>query len=167
MGSPAVPRVGKATAYRYFASQEALLLEPSLDVIGQGPDERAVTEGPVSERVDAVIGAVVRMSFDHEALLRAFLKHSMEQWLRGHEEGSGDYPVRKGRRVAWPERALEPLHSLPPRERRRLMLALSMLCGVEAMVVAKDIYGCTLREAEATSRWAAQAILRAATAEKR
>jgi hypothetical protein len=32
----------------------------------------------------------------------------------------------------------------------------------EAMTVAKDVCGCTARQAEEASRWAAQAILRAA-----
>jgi AcrR family transcriptional regulator len=149
--------VSRATAYRYFGSQDALLLELSLDLIGNAP-----TEGPVSSRVDAVIREFTRMSYRNESLVRTFMKLAMEQWLRTHNEGTGDYPIRKGRRVSWFEKALEPLRSLSPRKRRRLMVALSMFAGIEPMIVAKDIYGCTEKEAEDTLSWAAQAILRSA-----
>lgn len=159
--------VSRATAYRYFTSQQALLLEVSLDAIGRVPDARTVDEGPVESRVDAVISAFVRMAYNNEPLLRKFLIHSMEQWLRTHKDGKGDYPIRKGRRLPWIERALEPLRSLSRREKRRLTVALAMLCATEALVVAKDVCRCTNREAEAISRWAAQAILRAAVAESR
>ncbi len=154
--------VSRATAYRYFGSQDALLLELSLDLIGNAPTEGPVTEGPVSSRVDAVIREFTRMSYRNESLVRTFMKLAMEQWLRTHNEGTGDYPIRKGRRVSWFEKALEPLRSLSPRKRRRLMVALSMFAGIEPMIVAKDIYGCTEKEAEDTLSWAAQAILRSA-----
>jgi len=154
--------VSRATAYRYFTSQQALLLEASLDAIATIPDPRMVDEGPVESRVDVAIRFLIGMGFDHEPVLRTFLMLSLEQWLRTHQGRDGDYPVRKGRRLAWLDRALAPLRSLPPRQKRRLRAALSMLCGVEAMIVAKDVCGCTAREAEDTSRWAAQALLRAA-----
>jgi AcrR family transcriptional regulator len=165
--------ISRATAYRYFPNQQALLLEVTLDAIGAGPDPRAVDTGTVESRVDAAIAAFVEMAVQNERPLRSFLMLSMEQWLRTHGNGRGrgrgneDYPVRQGRRVPWIERALAPLHWLSARERRRLTVALSMLCGIEAMVIAKDVCGCTAAEAEATSRWAAQAILHAAVSESR
>jgi AcrR family transcriptional regulator len=157
--------VSRATAYRYFASQQALLLEASLEAIGTIPDPRMVDEGPVESRVDMAILFFVRMAYNHEPFMRTFLMLFMEQWLRSHQNGNEDYPLRMGRRVPWIERALAPLRSLSPRRKRRLRTALSMLCGVEAMIVAKDVCGCTAKEAEEASRWAAQAILRAALQE--
>jgi AcrR family transcriptional regulator len=157
--------ISRATAYRYFTSQQALLLEASLDAIGTIPDPRMVDEGPVESRVDAAISTFIRMGFDHEPLLRTFLMLSLEQWVRTHQGRGSDYPARKGRRIPWLDRALAPLNELSPRQRRRLRTALSMLCGVEAMIVAKDVCGCTAKEAQEASRWAAQAILRAALQE--
>ncbi len=154
--------VSRATAYRYFASQQALLLETSLDAIGIVSDSRLIDEGPIESRVDAFIRSFLRMGLDHEAYLRTFLKFSMEQWLQAHKGGYGDYPVRKGRRLPWLDRALAPAKSLSPREKRRLRTALSLLCGVEAVIVTKDVCRCTAKEAEETCRWAAQALLRAA-----
>ena len=58
--------VSRATAYRYFTSQQALLLEASLDAIGTVPDPSLVDEGPVESRVDAAIRSLVRMAYEHE-----------------------------------------------------------------------------------------------------
>lgn len=153
--------VSRATAYRYFGSQQALLLEVSLEGMNAAPAS-TIGEGPVEARLDAAVRGLVGMAWEHEPYLRTFLMLSLERWLQARKSGAEGYPVRKGRRLAWLERALEPLRSLTPRQDRRLRVALSMLCGVEAMIVAKDVCGCTQREAEDASRWAAQVLLQAA-----
>ena len=96
--------VSRATAYRYFTSQQALLLEASLDAIGTVPDPSLVDEGPVESRVDA-IRSLVRMAYEHEPVLRT------------HQKSNDNYPLRKGRRIAWLDRALAPLKCLSPRQR--------------------------------------------------
>ncbi|HVU45520.1 MAG TPA: TetR family transcriptional regulator [Terracidiphilus sp.] len=159
--------VSRATAYRYFASQQALLLETSVEAIGNAASVNLIDEGPVESRVDTAIYSLVRMSVENEPYLRTFLMSSMEQWLNARKSGSGNLPTRQGRRTTWLDKALAPLHALSPREKRRLRTVLSMLCGIEALVVAKDVCGCTAKEAEEASRWAARAILRAALADAR
>lgn len=154
--------VSRATAYRYFGSQQALVLEVSLEQFNVDPESAELNEGPVEARVDAAIRGLVKMTWEHETYFRTFLMHALEQWLRTQREGAEGYPVRKGRRLEWLERALAPLPAKMPRQDRRLRIALSMLCGVEAMIVAKDVWGCTEREAEEASRWAAQVLLQAA-----
>ena len=154
--------ISRATAYRYFTSQQALLLETSLDAISTIPDPSLVDEGPVESRVDKAIRFFVRMAHSHEPFMRTFLMLSMDHWLHTLKDGKDGHALRKGRRIPWLDRALTPVKSLSPRQKRRLRTALSMLCGVEAMIVAKDVCGCTAKEAEDASRWAAQAILRAA-----
>jgi AcrR family transcriptional regulator len=157
--------ISRATAYRYFTSQQALLLETSLDAVSTIPDPSLVDEGPVESRVDMAIRFFVRMAHSHEPFMRTFLMLSMDHWLHTHKDGKVGHALRKGRRIPWLDRALAPLRKLSPREKRRLKTALSMLCGVEAMIVTKDVCGCTAKEAEETSRWAAQAILHAALEE--
>ena len=154
--------ISRATAYRYFTSQQALLLETSLDAISTIPDPSLVDEGPVEARVDTAIRFFVQMAHSHEPFMRTFLMLSMDHWLHTHKDGKGGQALRKGRRIPWLDRALAPLRELSPRQKRRLRTALSMLCGVEAMIVTRDVCGCTAKEAEETSRWAAQAMLRAA-----
>jgi AcrR family transcriptional regulator len=154
--------VSRATAYRYFDSQQALLIETSLEEFNAPSNVGAIHEGPVESRVDAVVRTLLTMADKHEVYLRTFLKSSIEQWLRTQKDGLETYPVRKGRRIEWLDYALEPLESMPSRQKRRLKFALSMLCGVEALIVAKDVCHCSAAEAQETCAWAAQAILSAA-----
>lgn len=72
-------------------------------------------------------------------------------------------PVRGYRRVEWIERALAPArHTLGKRRFERLVSALSMVIGWEALVVARDIRALSQEEAEDVSSWAARALVRAA-----
>lgn len=160
-------RVSRATAYRYFPSQHSLLFETSLEGLGTGDDLRRLDSGSVESRVDSAIRAQARIAQEHEFQLRTFLMMSQEQWLNSRKKDGADYPVRKGRRLIWIDRALAAAQSLSPRRQRRLRTALALLCGIEALVVARDVCQCTPREAEDVSRWAAQALLRAALEESR
>ena len=101
--------LSRATAYRYFTSQQALLLEVSLDAIGTFPYADAVDASTVESRVDTVIRAFSRMTVNHERTLRFFLMLSMEQWLRAHKNGNShralgrrSHPARRTGRIATP-----------------------------------------------------------------
>ena len=48
---------------------------------------------------------------------------------------------------------------------RRLVLALSVIYGIEPYVVLKDIWGVSSRDVEGVSRWMADALIAAALAE--
>ena len=54
---------------------------------------------------------------------------------------------------------------LPDDQARRLIRALSLTFGIEAMVVLKDIWGLSDEEAQKTALWAAQAMIAAARRE--
>jgi hypothetical protein len=103
------------------------------------------------------------MQFGDEAAWRALIKASLERWF---EQGdSPAVPVRGESRMVMTTRALEPLAGvLPPEVLRRLTMAVMLVYGVEAMMVTRD--ACHLEPDEATEvmRWAAQALIRAATA---
>jgi hypothetical protein len=65
--------------------------------------------------------------------------------------------------VAWIEQALEPMReSLSPERFERLVSALTLLIGWEAMIVLQDTRGLTAAEAEDVCVWAAHALLAAA-----
>jgi hypothetical protein len=71
-------------------------------------------------------------------------------------------PRRGYRRVEWIERALEPLRGeLTPERFERLVSALTLLMGWEAMIVLQDTRGLTAEEAEEVCVWAARALLAA------
>ena len=101
--------VSRATAYRYFPSIEALLIEAPLD--GAVPDAEdlfrdASPDDPVArlERVDTVLEEVVRAN---EAPLRMMLAQSMHRAIRG--DAANDLPARQNRRTPLIEAALAPV----------------------------------------------------------
>ena len=64
----------------------------------------------------------------------------------------------------WIERALEPLRgALPPERFERLVSALTLVIGWEAMIVLEDTRGLDHRAAEEICVWAARTLLAAET----
>ena len=91
--------VSRATAYRYFPSVEALLLEASLDIAVPSADEilgAAPPKDPVArlERIDA---ALHDMIVTNEAPLRIMLANALQRVARGEQDG--DLPARQNRRI--------------------------------------------------------------------
>jgi AcrR family transcriptional regulator len=151
-------QVARATAYRYFPNQRALLVatypeiaEPSL--LG----EPQLTD-PV-ERLDEVAQSITRQMVEHEAELRAMLRLSLEP----ESAEAADLPLRKGRRITWVADALAPLEGeMPEPELRRLVHAVAAALGIEALVWLTDVAGLDRGEATDVMRWSARALLRSA-----
>jgi AcrR family transcriptional regulator len=155
--------VSRATAYRYFPTQESLLIEVATT---GGPAWTDDVLGPLASsndaeaRVQAVVDAVTALMVEHDRGLRTMLKISLERSL----EDGRNTPVREGRRASYLDEALAPLRgTLRPGELERLNAALGMVIGTEALVVLRDIYGLDPDEARSLMRWAASALFRAAT----
>lgn len=156
--------VSRATAYRYFPSGEYLLAEAALESIRGDVDEILAAVESVddaTQRLDAVVRALQQRTVDQEASFRALLRLSLEQpFERTDGEQPGVSGRRGARRLDWIEQALAPVWGdLDPEIRGRLLGALSLCMGIEAVVVLQDICGYSAAEAIEISSWAAQAIL--------
>jgi AcrR family transcriptional regulator len=150
--------VARATAYRYFPNQRALLLAtyPGLDEpsLLEAPEE--LTD-PVA-RLDEVARSLTRQIVEHESELRAMLRISLEPG-----PARADLPLRKGRRIIWVADALEPLRQeMPKREFERLVHAVAAGLGIEVLVWLTDVAGLTRDAAADVMCWSATAMLRAA-----
>lgn len=159
--------VSRATAYRYFPTQEALELE----VAGVSPavvaTEEALAELPtddVEARLLALLDAFYPVVVAEEEHFRRALWVYQDTWLRSRRGGDGVPAVREGRRMRWLEHVLRPL-DLPDDDRRRLQAALALTLGVDSFAVMKDVCHLGDDEAIAVLRWVATAVLRAALAE--
>lgn len=152
--------VSRATAYRYFSSQADLL-----ETLGE--ERMARVMPPALEQIEAddpvevlVDNGLVELK-KNEALMRAALRASLEQWRKPTDQVAADErPVVRGGRIALIETALD--HADPPlqeEQRRRAALALSLVFGIEAWIVLKDIQKLDDDEAEDVVRWAAEAVL--------
>ncbi|WP_036240875.1 TetR/AcrR family transcriptional regulator [Mesorhizobium sp. STM 4661] len=158
--------VSRATAYRYFPSQAALVQA----VVGEGlgpiltwHSSSADPERRVAELFDTAMPRIEAF----EATFKAALKLSLDQWARRQAGTLGSEPAfTRGHRVDLLKDAIAPLKGqMPPREFKRLAQALSMIFGVEVLIVLKDIWGLDSRRMRSVAQWAAGALVRAAVAE--
>ena len=156
-------RVSRATAYRYFPSVEALVSESAAERAMQPPERiRRAGEDP-----EAAIGRAARelnrVLVGDEVGLHVMERSFMAVWLDG---AGGAQAPRPGRRLRYIRPIVDGLkEELPPAARRRLVQALAMVMGTEAVLALRDVAGASVDEALAASAWAAQALLRQARAE--
>ncbi|RUW90570.1 TetR/AcrR family transcriptional regulator [Mesorhizobium sp. M7A.F.Ca.US.010.02.1.1] len=158
--------VSRATAYRYFPSQ-AVLVQAVVDE-GLGPiltwqSTSANAERRVADLFDTAMPRIEAF----EATFKAALKLSLDQWARRQAGTLGGEPAfTRGHRIDLLKDAIAPLKGrLPPRDFKRLAQALSLIFGVEVLIVLKDIWGLDSRRTRAVAQWAAGALVRAAVAE--
>ncbi len=157
-------RVSRATAYRYFPTKEALLIELS-EFTHPAPIEALLanfTTDDVEERLILLIDTFDGFLLAEEEHVRTFTRVSLDTWLRGRRNGEEAPVVREGRRMRWLETVLAPLDELPPERKHRLQAALALTLGGEAIITMKDVCRLDNDETLAILRWAATALLRAA-----
>ena len=158
--------VSRATAYRYFPTQESLLVEIAKVEPLMKPVEDLVASFPTNDaaqRLAALVGTMMSTLLSDEALIRTGERIYMDTWLANQRDGNHT-PVRAGRRMRYIDEALRPLgERLGESGRKRLRCALALTLGTEALIAMKD--SARLDEDEeivATLEWAAGALLRTA-----
>jgi AcrR family transcriptional regulator len=155
--------VSRATAYRYFPSVEALLVEASFDL--SVPEADSLFDGDTSTdpvaRLQRVDTALHDMILANEAPLRMMLVHTLQRGLRGEDDDA--LPRRQNRRAPLIEAALKPAaKQFKPAALDTLRKALALVIGTEAMVVFKDVLQLDDAEARKVKRWAIRALVEAA-----
>jgi AcrR family transcriptional regulator len=158
--------VSRATAYRYFPTQAALVQAAVDEALGPILRWRSDSED-AGERVEDLLGFAFPRIDEYEATLRAALLQAMEQWSRRRAGTLGDEaPILRGHRKELLASALAPLRGrIEAREFDRLRQSLSLVFGTEAFVVLKDIWGLDGGRACAVAQWSARALVRAAIAD--
>jgi AcrR family transcriptional regulator len=158
--------VSRATAYRYFPTQESLLLDVARVEPLMKPVEDLVASFPTNDaaqRLSALVGTMMPALLSDEALIRTGERVYMDTWLANQRDGNHT-PVRAGRRMRYIDEVLRPLgQRLSETGRQRLRCALALTLGTEALIAMKDSAGLDDdEEIVATLEWAAGALLRAA-----
>ncbi|WP_064735970.1 TetR/AcrR family transcriptional regulator [Azohydromonas australica] len=155
--------VSRATAYRYYASVEALLSEalfersvPPLDEVFRPGDD------PV-QAIGRAVRDFNRLLVQDEAALHVMERSFMSVWLDNTPDAR---PPRPARRLQYIGPLVEALRNeLPPAARKRLAQALAMVAGPEAVLSLRDVAGATVEEVLDASAWAAMALVQAARAQ--
>jgi AcrR family transcriptional regulator len=153
--------VSRATAYRYFPSQDLMLSEAMVRAGARGDRELAAADN--SDTTDAVEAAAAmarragQFALDHEERLRTALRLSLDP-QSGYQ--------RPGRRGAWIQRVLDAIGDrLDEPDRSRLAAALNLVVGVDAIVVLTDIAGLDRAEALDVLEWVATTLVAASLAD--
>lgn len=160
--------VSRATAYRYFPTLEALLIEAPLD--GATPDPEVFFAADPStdpeDRLERAEAALHRMVYQNEAQLRLMLANTL---MITHGQGGTDSaPPRQNRRTPLIEAALAPARTrFSGAAYDNLRAALALVFGTEAMVIFRDVLPISERRARQVKAWAIRALVRAALQESR
>ena len=157
----AAASISRATAYRYFPNQRSLLVGAHPEVnVSSLLDADAPLEPEA--RLDAVVNGTAEIFLSSEATYRTMLRLSLE----AEPAAQGDLALRKGLRLRWIEDALDPVRDqLPSDDFQRLIHAIAVAIGIEAIIVLVDLAGLSRTEAVEVIRWSARALLRSALAD--
>src|SRR5919197_2423684 len=163
-------RVSRATAYRYFPTKEALLVELTGVTPGVAPVEEVLSglrTRDIDKRLLRLFDTFMPIVVAEEERMRTAIRVYQDTWLRSRRGGDDSPTVREGRRMRWLDEVLEPAADLRDERRRRLRAALALTLGIDALVVMKDVCRLDDEEALATLKWAARVLLSEGLADER
>lgn len=163
-----VAGVSRATAYRCFPSQAALIeavVDEALGPILSWSSESDDAEERVADLLETSLPRII----EFEATFKAALKLTLEQWAEQRAGAtSAEPPFRRGHRVQLLQHAIAPLSGVLTKPQfARLARALSLVYGLEVLIVLKDLWGLKPREVQSVATWAGRALVSAALAEAR
>lgn len=163
----AAAEVSRRTLYMYFPTLDQLMIDATVGALTQASVDHAIEgDDDVEARVERMVRALHNVTPEVERLGRSLIRLTVQD---GGKHGA---PHRGYRRVEWIESALSPLRKQIGAARwRRLVAALAMVVGWEALIAQRDVAGLTASEGEELSVWVARALVRAtlqeSTARKR
>jgi len=147
--------VSRTTAYRYFRSQEDLLVaaHPEVDRASLLPAD--IGDDP-EVRLLAAVSTLVDSTLDAEPQQRTMLRLSLDATTTPRE-----LPLRQGRAIGWFEDALAPARTqLSRAEIHRLAIAVRSAVGIESLVWLVDVAGLSRAEAKKVMLSSARALVR-------
>lgn len=153
--------ISKRTAYRYFVSQDHMLADAALEGLRGQMDalfvDQKVAGADAHVRLGSLATAVRKMGELHEPELRTMMRAALDM---SADEQRPAAPARGGRRLEWVKTALEPVKDqLSTEAYSRLVAALAVCIGIDALIVLRDVCGLSGEDAEEVMSWAAIALL--------
>jgi len=157
--------ISPATAYRYFASAEALWSEAAFHAGAFGEtwladlDEQIEAAGPdVAARAEVAVRTLMGRMLSDPAPYRQAAKAVLEQWFAQQDTPPDDRaPVRAGRRTRTIRTVVTPLREQNEAAAVRIEHPLAVLVGADAMIALVDAAGLDADEAMTTlidaTRW--------------
>ncbi|MFD3400056.1 helix-turn-helix domain-containing protein [Kribbella sp. NPDC058693] len=180
--------VSRRTIYQYFPTLDQLLLDATLGLLTQTDVDAAIeaasrtasktasaaasaaasgapsraASGDASARVDAMVRALGEAAASSLPLGRSLIRLTVDT-----PPDDAPHPRRGYRRVAWIERALDPLRTeLDDDLFERLVSGIAMVVGWEALIVLQDLRGLDPDDRTEASAWAARSLIQSTLEEQ-
>ena len=148
--------ISRATIYRYFSNIELLTTEALLHTHFLRPDElqKKVEGMSMEETVHALQQHYNVISQEHELVFRRYLSVTLKESIISKKK------LRGARRVEALKLALKPFEGLLSKEdHKRLIHISTLLMGIDALLVCKDVCELNNDEANELLEWALDLIL--------
>jgi AcrR family transcriptional regulator len=150
-------KVSRATIYRYFPNLELLYNEASLDIHYLSPDAlfEKVKEMTLENRIYYIQNYYNQLAQDHELIFRRYLSAVLKESIVSKKK------IRGARRIDAMNLILESSkNKIPKKELKNLRNLATILMGIDAQIVAKDVCSLTNKEANQTLKWGIEMILK-------
>ncbi|HDL6961945.1 TPA: TetR/AcrR family transcriptional regulator [Yersinia enterocolitica] len=152
-------QLSRATAYRYFPTQSALvsaMVDESLGpILAWQP-----TQPDARQRIAELLSFAYPQMLQHEGVLRAALHLSLQQWADNRSNPNNEEKLIRGNRKRLLKLAVEPLEGkLTPEALQRVIHAFSLIYGSEVFMVLKDIWHLDDAGIQDVTQWMGKAIL--------
>lgn len=146
--------ISRATAYRYFPTQEMLLAEVALFAAGGPLFPAQEGSASVPDLIARLVRRVGAWAYDNEQPLRTLLRLSLDPSTGVR---------RPGHRKKWIAGALTPIrNTIDPATYKKLSAALALLFGIDPVVVMRDIAGVSRKDGLDALEWSARTLVEAA-----
>jgi AcrR family transcriptional regulator len=151
--------ISRATAYRYFPTQEMLLAEIALFAAGGPLFAVEAANLPVSEAVGRLVRNVGIWAYQNQQPLRTLLRLSLDPATGVR---------RPGHRRGWITKVLAPVRGqMDPNVYKKLCASLTLTLGIDPVVVMCDIAQVSREQALDSLEWAARSLVEAALTKSR
>jgi len=149
--------ISRATIYRYFSNIEFLIMEVSLNVHHDSPQElyERTKEYALVDKILYVQKHYNQHAKNHESLFRRYLSAVLA------EAPSPAKKLRGGRRVSALIKLLEPhKNQIKTEHYEKLIYISSLLIGIDAITVCKDVCGLNNTQTDEVLEWGLKTILK-------
>ncbi|MDI9256778.1 TetR/AcrR family transcriptional regulator [Flavobacterium sedimenticola] len=149
-------KLSRATVYRYYSNSDALSAEAVLDRLTKDSSSIAkdIKGDDVLSRCLEIQHYYNNLALDNEAAFRKYLSIVLTNTSEVEQ-------VRGGRRVETLKATLENSNpNLTTKDKTNLIHAASILMGIEAFIVTKDVCGLDNENSKATLKWAMEMMIK-------
>jgi len=149
--------ISRATIYRYYSNVDLLTMEASLEISHKSPDDfyEEVKEKNFEDRILYIQEQYNTIAQQNETVFRRYLSSVLAESITSKEK------LRGARRVTSLTKALRSFENEVDGDvLTKLTHSASVLMGIDALIVCKDVCNLDNQEANETLQWTLKMILK-------